>query len=247
VLEPYLDGPDSRGNTVISGEELERLILALHDRRIELHMHSVGDRAVRVALDAVERARAIVGGPLATRVSLSHLEVLDPADLARFAALGVVANFTPHWYGGYFEGAERWLGPERYERMYQVMTLRDAGAEIAYSSDITDNIEWKTNRAKPFLGMQAAHTRLEIGVASDASPRPPASERVPRDELVCGYTRGSAFQLRREHDLGSLEAGKSADLVVLDRDLFTVAPSELHEVAPIAVLIEGMVVHGELP
>jgi predicted amidohydrolase YtcJ len=247
VLAPYLDGPDSRGNTVISGDELERLILALHERRIELHMHSVGDRAVRTALDAVERASAVVGGPLATRVSLSHLEVLDPADLARFASLGVVANFTPHWYGGYFEGAERWLGAERYERMYQVMTLRGAGAEVAYSSDITDNIEWKTDRANPFLGMQAAHTRREIGVAGDAPPRPPVAECVPLDELVRGYTAGSAFQLRLERDLGSLEVGKSADLVVLDRDLFAVDPSGLHQVAPVAVLIEGIVVHGELP
>jgi predicted amidohydrolase YtcJ len=246
VLDPYLDGPDSRGNTVISGEELERLILALHERRIELHMHSVGDRAVRTALDAVERARAVVGGPLATRVSLSHLEVLDPADLARFAGLDVVANFTPHWYGGYFEGAERWLGAERYEHMYQVMTLRRAGAEVAYSSDITDNIEWRTDRANPFLGMQAAHTRLEIGAAEGAPPRPPASECVPLEELVRGYTAGSAFQLRLERDLGSLEVGKSADLVILDRDLFAVEPSAIHKVAPVAVIIEGVVVHGEL-
>ncbi len=250
VLEPYLDGPDSRGNTVISGGELEALILALHSRGIELHMHSVGDRAVRTALDAVERARAVVGGPLATRVSLSHLEVLDPADLARFAALDVVANFTPHWYGGYFEGAERWLGATRYGQMYQVMTLRGAGAEVAYSSDITDNVEWKTDRANPFLGMQAAHTRLEIGSdpgASPRPPRPPASECVPLSELVRGYTAGSAFQMRLENRLGSIEIGKSADLVVLDRDLFAVTPSEIHQVTPIAVLIGGMLAHGELP
>jgi predicted amidohydrolase YtcJ len=250
VLEPYLDAPDSRGNTVIDGPALERLILALHAGRIDLHVHSVGDAAVRIALDAVERARTQVGGHLDTRVSLSHLEVLNPADLARFAALGVVANFTPHWYGGYFEGAERWLGPARYERMYQVMTLRRAGAEIAFSSDITDNIEWKLDRANPFLGMQIAHTRREIGTGEDgdvARVRPPADERVPLEELVRGYTLGAALQLRLGEDLGSIEVGKSADFVVLDRDLFGVAPGEVHAVRPIAVLIEGELAHGALP
>ena len=250
MLEPYLDGPDSRGNTVIDGPTLERLVLALHARRIDLHVHSVGDAAIRTALDAVERALAQVGGPLDTRVSLSHLEILDASDLARFAALGVVANFTPHWYGGYFEGAERWLGRARYERMYQVMTLRRAGAEIAFSSDITDNIEWRTGRANPFLGMQIAHTRSEVGTGDGASivrVRPPADERVPLDELVRGYTRGAAFQLRMGDDLGSIEVGKSADLVVLDRDLFDVDPREIHAARPIAVLIEGKVAHGALP
>lgn len=247
VLEPYLDDPASRGNTVISGAGLRSLLLDLHASRIDLHMHTVGDAAVRTALDAVEQARAAVGGRLDTRVTLSHLEVLNAADIPRFAALGVVANFTPHWYAGYFHGADRWLGRERYERMYSVRTLRHAGAEVAYSSDITDNVEWKMGRASPFLGMQLAHTRRDAGNGAGDAVRPPAEERLTLEELVRGYTQGAAYQLRLDDDLGSIEVGKSADLVVLDRDLFEVGSTQVHAVSPVAVLIEGRLAHGAFP
>jgi predicted amidohydrolase YtcJ len=180
-------------------------------------------------------------------VTLSHLEVLDTADVSRFAALGVVANFTPHWCAGYFHGADRWLGRERYERMYGINTLLRAGARVAYSSDITDHLEWKSGRANPFLGMQIGHTRRDVGAGADAAVRPPAHERLPLEELVRGYTLGAAFQLRLDDDLGSLEVGKSADLVVLDGDLFGIDPGRIHTVAPIAVLIEGSLAHGALP
>lgn len=247
VLEPFLDDPTNRGNTVISGAELCSLLLELHANRVDLHMHTVGDAATRTALDAVEQAGVAAGGQLHTRVTLSHLEVLNAADISRFAALGVVANFTPHWHAGYFQGADRWLGRERYERMYSVKPLLHAGAQVAYSSDITDNVEWKIGRANPFLGMQVAHTRREVAHGATDAVRPPANQRLSLEELVRGYTQGAAFQLRLDHDLGSLEVGKSADLVVLDRNLFEVGPEQIHTVRPIAVLIEGKLAHGALP
>jgi predicted amidohydrolase YtcJ len=180
-------------------------------------------------------------------VTLCHLEVQSAADIPRFAALGVVASFTPHWNGGYFQGADRWLGRERYECMYSVKPLLRAGATVSFSSDITDHVEWKTDRANPFFGMQVAHTRREPGEGAPVDVRPPADERLSLEELVRGYTQGAAFQLRYEKDLGSIEAGKSADLVVLDRDLFAVDAGDIHAVRPTAVVIEGRLVHGVLP
>ena len=247
LLDPYVDGSGCRGNTLVDGETLRGFIVALHEARVDLHMHTVGDAAVRTALDAVEAARRDVGGPLATQVSLSHLEVLDPADVPRFAALGVVANHTPHWHGGYFGGADRRLGAERYERMYAVRPLLDAGAIVAFSSDITDHVEWTTGRANPFVGMQVAHTRREIGTDPSVEVRPPADQRLSLEALVRGYTRGSAFQLGLADELGSITPGRSADLVVLDRDLFAVGPDEVHAVTPIAVLIQGELAFGVLP
>jgi predicted amidohydrolase YtcJ len=247
VLEPFLDDPRNHGGTVIDGERLRDFILELHREGVDLHLHTVGDAASRTALDAVEAARAAVGGELATRVTLCHLELLDPADVPRFRALGVVANTTPHWNGGYFRGADRWLGRERYERMYRVKPLLDAGAVVTFSSDITDHVEWKTDRADPFLGMQIGRTRQEVEGGPDAPVRPPASERLRLEDLLRGYTLNGAFQLRRDAELGSIEVGKSADLVVLDKDLFGVGPYHIHEVAPAAVLIEGRVVFGALP
>jgi predicted amidohydrolase YtcJ len=110
-------------------------------------------------------------------VTLCHLEVQSAADLPRFAALGVVASFTPHWNGGYFQGADRWLGRERYDLMYSVKPLLAAGAVVSFSSDVTDNVEWKTGRANPFYGMQVGHTRLEVD-GLRIRPRPPAGERL---------------------------------------------------------------------
>jgi len=247
VLEPFLDDPRNRGNTVIGVERLRDLILELNEKRIDLHLHTVGDAASRRALDAVEQARGRLGQELGLRVTLCHLELVNEADAPRFKALGVVANVTPHWNGGYFEGADRWLGRERYDRMYSVRPLLAAGATVTYSSDITDHIEWKTDRADPFLGMQIGHTRQEVEGGAQAPIRPPEEERLPLEELVRGYTLNGAHQLRRERELGSIEVGKSADLVVLDRNLFEVGAYELHNVKPTAVLMEGRLVAGRLP
>jgi predicted amidohydrolase YtcJ len=244
MLEPYMDGPASSGATLVDGATLEELLLALHRRAANLHLHTVGDAAVRLALDATERAQAAVGGRLAGTVTLSHIEVIDPADLPRFAALGVVANFTPHWYGGYFHGAERWLGAERFERMYQVRTVTETGATVAFSSDITDHAEWTAGRANPFLGMQIGHTRREPG--APGPPRPREEEGASREDLVRGYTLHAARQLGLEAELGSIAPCKRADLVVLDRDVFTIPAEEIHAVRPVAVLLAGQVVRGSL-
>jgi hypothetical protein len=243
VLEPYADG--SRGATLVGADRLAELLLELHAKRLDLHVHAVGDAATRTALDAAQAARRRIGGPLHSRITLCHLEVQSPADLPRFAALDVRASFTPHWNGGYFQGADRWLGRERYDRMYSVKPLLAAGAVVTFSSDITDNVEWKTGRANPFFGMQVAHTRREVG--EEAPLRPPADEWLSLEELVRGYTRAAAFQLRHEEDLGSIEAGRSADLVLLERDLFEVPAAEIHRVKPQAVLIEGVLAHGSWP
>lgn len=246
MLDPYLDPRGGRGATLVSGSAFEGLVLRMHELGANLHLHTVGDAAVRVALDAVERAAArLAPVPLRTRVSLSHIEVVHPDDIGRFARLGVVANFTPHWYGGYFEGAEPWLGADRYRRMYQVRSFLDAGAVLAFSSDITDHVEWTTGRANPFLGIAIAHRRLEPGATG--APRVPAAERVPVADLVRGYTHGAAVQMGLERELGSAAVGRSADLVILDRDLFSEPVETLHEVLPSAVLIGSAVVSGELP
>jgi predicted amidohydrolase YtcJ len=247
VLAPFISNPLSRGNSIVSGDRLRDFILELDGRGIDLHLHTVGDRAVRIALDAVEAARQKTGAPLRTRVTLCHDELVDEADVPRFARLGVIANVTPHWNGGYFGGADRTLGQERYDRMYSFQPLLDAGAIVTFSSDITDHIEWKTDRADPYLGMQIGHNRQEPEGGEDAPVRPPATQRLRLEDLVKGYTRNGAFQLRMEKSLGSLEVGKSADLVVLDRDLFAVNRYAIREISPSAVLMEGRLVSGELP
>jgi predicted amidohydrolase YtcJ len=244
VLEPFVSDPKSRGGTVISGDRLRDFIVELDAKGIDLHLHTVGDAAVRTALDAVEAAQGRLGRGLKSRVTLCHIELVSNRDVPRFAKLGVIANFTPHWNGGYFLGADRHLGQERYDRMYRVQPLIDADAMVTFSSDITDHIEWKTERGNPFLGMEIGHNRQE---GPDDPIRPEEKERLGLEALVRGYTRAGAYQLGREMDLGSIEPGKSADLIVLDTDLFTAPRYKIHEIAPSAVLMEGRVVSGKLP
>jgi len=247
VLEPFLSNPRSRGNTLVDGERLRDFMLELDAKGIELHLHTVGDAAVRTALDAVEAAQARLGRPLNGRLTLCHDELVSAADVPRFRKLGVIANFTPHWNGGYFGGADRTLGLDRYNRMYSITPLLDAGAIVTFSSDITDHIEWKTGRADPFLGLQIGHNRQEPEGGKDAALRPPESERLRLEDLVKGYTLSGAYQLRMEGKLGSIAVGKLADLVVLDKNLFQVDRYEIHNLTPSVVLFEGHVVSGALP
>jgi hypothetical protein len=247
VLEPFLSNPRSRGNTIVSGSRLQEFLLELHAKGIDLHLHTVGDGAVRTALDAVEGAQASLGDPLKSRVTLCHNELVSDADVPRFKKLGVVANFTPHWNGGYFGGADRVLGLPRYNRMYSAQPLLGARATVTFSSDITDHIEWTTGRADPFLGIQIGHNRQEPEGGAAASLRLPATERLRLEDLVKGYTLSGAYQLRMEDSLGSIEAGKLADLVILDKNLFEISRYDIHRVTPRAVLMEGRLVSGELP
>ncbi len=245
MLDPYLGEGAGRGETLFTLEQLRDFILELHAEGIDLHLHSVGDRAIRVALDAVEQARAAVPGDLACHVALSHLEVLDDADVPRFRELGVVANFTPHWHGGYFVGSHLTVGEPRSSRVMRAQPLLDDGAVVSFSSDVTTYAEME--RANPFLGMQVGHNRQDVEGGPDAAVMPPLSERLGREELVRGYTRGGASQLRLDGELGSLTVGKAADLVVLSADLFAVDRYAIHRVRPDAVVMQGRVVHGQLP
>jgi len=245
VLEPYSDDPENRGNTLIDEDALTALILELDEARLDLHLHCVGDRSIRVALDAVERAQASLNKPLYTRVTLSHLEIVDPADYPRFRELGVFASFTPAWHAYWEVDLTRTtLGP-RYERSLLIRPLLEAGATVSFSSDTTslEGIE----EANPYLGMQTAHNRQYPPDGPDAPVREPVADRLPLEDLIRGYTIGGATQLRMNEDIGSIEVGKLADLVVLDRNLFEIDRYEIAEATPEAVLMEGEVIHGRLP
>jgi predicted amidohydrolase YtcJ len=246
VLEPFLGEGGGRGKTLVDATRLSDFILELHAEQIDLHLHTVADRAIRVALDAVEMARAEVGGPLDARVTFCHLELIDDADFDRFYELDIFANFTPQWHGGHIQGAELTLGQERYDRMFRVQPLLDRNVAVTFSSDITDARRWRANRASPFFGMQIGHTRLEPEFGARATVRPPLDERLDLEDLVRGYTINGAAQLGMADEAGSIEVGKLGNLVVLDRNLFETLPNSISSIRPTAVLMEGELVSGSL-
>ena len=246
VLEQFLGEENNRGKTLFETHRLRDFILELHEEAIDLHLHTVGDRAIRTALDAVEAAHAELGRAPDVRVTLCHLEVIDDADFDRFHELNIFSNFSPQWHGGHVQGAQLTLGQERYDRMFRVQPLLDRNVTVTFSSDITNAGKWKTDRASPFFGMQVGHTRLEPEFGAKATVRPPENETLSIENMIRGYTINGAAQLGMEDNLGSIEVGKSADLVVLDRNLFETLPTQVRFARPVAVLMEGEVIQGEL-
>ena len=247
VMEPFIDSSnDNRGGIIMSEAALRDLILELERDAINLHIHSMGDRSTHTILNAVDAANASLAVRRQIRITLCHLGLVQDDDFERFAELDVVASFTPQWHGGWIDGAQYTLGEERFNKMFRVQPLLDDGARVTYSSDIVSEMEWQTHRANPFFGMDIGHNRIEPEWGPGAPVRPPASERLDRKDLVIGYTRDAAYQLGLEDKLGSIEVGKTADLVVLGQNLFEIAALQIKSVLPRAVIMDGAVVSGSL-
>jgi predicted amidohydrolase YtcJ len=244
LTESYLDAPGNKGDMLLSQDQVHRLILDLEHEDLNLHVHAVGNLATTTILNAVEQAHQTLTRPPTIGITICHLEVVDDADISRFKRLGVVANFTPHWWVG---GSTPWVTQgigNKAQHMQRARSFIDAGVTVTFSSDITDIYEWKTDRANPFLGMQMGHNRLDISSDSNTEIMPPRDERVKRSDLVSGYTNNAAHQLRRTEELGSISIGKRADLIVLDRNLFDIDRYQIHNTKPVAVVIDGKLVSG---
>ena len=193
----------------------------------------------------LEQAQEQVGENFYPRVSVAHLQNVDPGDWPRFAELGVSANFTVWWLGpDQPDPVAAGLGPELANDTYRVRAISDAGGNVTFSSD-----DWTLSVLSPFLGMQVANTRqyprewLTEGQDPDAI-REPASEKLPIELLIKGYTINGAYQLRMEDSIGTIEAGKIADFVVLGEKLFEADPYAIHKIKPDAVVMEGVLIQG---
>ncbi len=250
-LQPYSGSSGTGGTTMLSADELRDLLLELHEAKLDLMVHTIGDLSVRTVLDAVEAAQAITDGEFYPRVTIAHLVLIDPVDLARIEELGVIANFTPWWIGvENNDVVEKLLGETRYALNYQTRSVFESVAVVTFSSDEWWGGEMLATYISPWLGMQVGHTRQfpkEWWEAGTEGVRAPRDERLSLEQLVEGYTTNGAYQLRREIDLGSILVGKLADLVVLDDDLFEVDRHEIWKTKPSAVVMEGKVIHGALP
>ena len=249
MLGPYADDPDYIGTTMLTVDELRDFLLELHEARFNLHVHAIGDLATRTVLDAVEAAKAKVEGDFYPRVTIAHLQIVDPADWPRFAKLGVSANFTPWWHGVSARDPDVVaLGAERSARTYIAKPLFDSGANVTFSSD-----DWTPDVLSPFLGMQVGHNRQFpdewlADRGSDISAfRPPESEKLDLDLMLKGYTINGAYPFRLEGQIGSIEVGKLADLLVLDENLFDMNRAEIYKIKPLAVMMEGEFIHGGIP
>lgn len=224
MVTPYVD-VHTTGATAFSAEGIAKLLKELNEANLDLHLHTVGERASRNVLDGVEMARKEMGDDLHVRVTCAHLEIQDDADLDRFAKLGVFANFTPHWHSGDTAESATWLGEERSKKQFRCKTVWDSGATVAWSSDnivFMDFMTWN-----PYLGMEVGMTRWinektrNYPFTVAAKVFPPENERMNIDQMIIGYTINGAKQLGIEAQKGSIKAGKDADFLVFDKDLLT--------------------------
>jgi predicted amidohydrolase YtcJ len=243
MLEPYLDA-DGRptgnlGIAMLAADELARVATALDAEAFDVHVHAIGDRAVRDALDAFQAAAA-ANGRRDARHQIAHLQFVHPDDRPRFRRLGVVANAQPFWscLDGYMrELTLPFLEPERAGWQYPWASLRRAGAVLAFGSD------WTVSTANPLQEIEVAVRRVVPG-DPDGEPFLP-DERVDLPAALDAFTSGSAYALRLEAETGSVTPGKLADLAVLDRDPFDPAAGPIAGARVLATLVEGEPVHAD--
>ena len=231
LLEPYASGRS--GALHVPAADLARQVTALDAAGAQVHMHAIGDAAVRAALDAVAAAVA-ANGPRDRRHHIAHLQLVHPADIPRFAELGVAANFQSLW-----AFPDRYItdvnlpavGQERVDRMYPIGSLHRASARLVGGSD------WPVSSIDPLDAIEVAVTRQDpIGAVPGVLN---ASERIDLATAIAMYTQNAAWLTGREDEIGSFAPGKLADLIVLDRNPFEIPASELSEVRVTATWVGG--------
>ncbi len=216
MLEPYCDGcgghSDNRGLAFLEPELLAAAVTELDRHGFQVHMHAIGDRAIRNALDAVAAART-ANGATDHRHHIAHLQVIQPADIGRFAELDVIANCQTYWAQREPEMDELtvpFLGPKRSQMQFPFADLLDAGARLAMGSD------WAVSTANPLEQMEVAITRIDPENRGNAPFLP--EQRLNLDDVLDAFTTGSAY-VNHDDQGGAIAVGHRADLAVLDTDI----------------------------
>jgi predicted amidohydrolase YtcJ len=242
MLSPYLDGhgheTDNSGLDFIDPKLLPRIVTALDGAGFQVHMHALGDRGVRTALDAIEAARA-ANGARDNRHQIAHLQVVHPDDVPRFGALDATANIQALWAYAEPQMTELtipYLGDERSTWQYPFASIARAGGRLALGSD------WPVTSPDPLQIMHVAVTRTEPGSGPDEPPFLPA-ERLSFADAAYAYTMGSAHANHHDDMTGSIEVGKYADLVVLDRDPYEPDGGAITDSTVRLTVVEGGLVY----
>ncbi len=225
MLAPYLENaaniPSDNGLNYFTEERLTRYITELEPLGFDFHIHAIGDRGVRESINAIEAAQSSSG-----RHRLTHLEVVSPVDYPRFKSLNITADMQ---VAGSFSNPEHWAENEflignRANNLIPLKSLYDAGARITLSSD------WDVSALSPFVGMQNALTRTPQNLPDLAA-------------VIQAYTLNPAYVMRQETKTGSIEAGKEADLIVLDRNLFEIPVQSISQTQVLMTFLQGNMVY----
>jgi hypothetical protein len=236
LTKPYVNTGRS-GRLLFTPAKMNALVTEAAKRGLNVHIHAIGDLAVKASLDAFEAARKAY--PDANLpFTLTHAQFVDPEDIARFAQLHVIAALQLLWAvadPSTNEQVKPYVDPSIYRWMYPARSILDTGAVISGASD------WPVSTANPFAATYQAETRSGPQGVLDAS------QRMPREAMLYAYTRNSAQALGQLKQIGTIAPGKYADLALVDRDVLTVPAEELKSAAVVFTMFEGKIVYGHEP
>jgi predicted amidohydrolase YtcJ len=236
--QPYNDAPDTSGlpNEMMLPEgNMLKMALGADKADLQLAVHAIGDKANRIMLDVFTEVAKQNGPRAARRWRIEHAQHLRPEDFARYAQLGVIASVQPYHAIDDGRWAEKRIGHERAKTTYAFRTFLDHGVRLAFGSD------WTVAPLNPMQGLYAAVTRATLDGKNPNGWFP--EQKLTLKEAIEAYTMGSAFAEFREKEKGSLARGKLADIVVLDTDLFSVAPEKIKDAAVRYTIVGGKVVY----
>lgn len=237
MIAPYSDDPKLSGDLLWDAKEYRRLVGELDKRGIQIFTHAIGDRAVRLTLDAYEDA-ARANGTSDRRHRIEHIETITAEDIPRFGKLGVIASFQPlHAYpdDDTLLVWARNVGSERTQRAWAWRSVAASGGTLAFGSD------WPIVTLNPWVGVQNALTR------QTNEGNPPGGfvpkERISLEQAIRGYTLNAAIAGHREVEEGSLEPGKLADLIIVSQDLFRIEPTDIGKTEVLLTMVGGKIVY----
>lgn len=232
MIDPYSDDVENRGLPFYTQDELDGFVQKANGMGFQVGIHAIGDLGNRMALDAFAKAQSGKPSPLRNRIEHAQIIALD--DIARFSELGIIASMQPIHATSDMNMAEDRIGPERIKGGYAWRRLLDSGAMIASGSDFPVELP------NPFLGLYAAVTRTDADGVPDGGWY--ADQALTRAEALHSFTLGAAFAAHQEDRLGSLEAGKWADFIVVDRDYFEIPAAEIDDIRVLQTWVGGKVV-----
>jgi len=237
MLSPYSDDSSLSGQLLWDPDKYKQFVAELDQRGVQVFTHAIGDRAIRLALDAYENA-AEANGTKDLRHRIEHIEAVSAADIPRFGQLGVIASMQPlHAYPD-DDTLKSWapnVGPERAQGAWAWHSIQAAGGVLAFGSD------WPIVTLSPWPGLQNAVTRQ----TTDGEPKGGwiPEQRISLADAVKGYTLNAAFAGHREKIEGSLEPGKLADLIVVSQDIFNIDPLKIGKTEVLLTMVGGRVVY----
>ena len=242
LLEPYAHMPETCGEPLWDLDTLKCLFAAADREDLQIHIHAIGDAAIRMSLDALAHARNVNGASDARHL-ITHLHLVDREDISRMAALSVIGVPQPFWFvkGEYFHNLEaKYLGIGRAEKEYPMKSLKKAGILLAGASDYPVQVP-----SPPLLGIMLGITRCEPGETDPHEILGP-EERMTLEEMIEIFTINGAHANFLENETGSIEVGKKADMVVLEKNLFEIPATEIADTKVLMTVFEGKTVYRDV-